>query len=407
MPHSANRRSRISPAPTEAEIAARYTRDKALYSAGESRRITQLIVPTEPAAQAIAAEVAKGKRLETAASEKGLTAASLGALTGKALADQASQAVADAAFAAASGTLAAPAKSALGWHVLRIDGIERKPERTLDQVRAEISGQLAADKRRSAINDFSARLEEEFDQGGNLADSAKELGLTLQETPAVTADGRVYGQPELSAPPILARVIPTAFAMEKENQPQLAEIEAGKTFLIFDVTRIVASAPAPFAEIKGDVATMMLLEKGNGGAKAAADKVLAAARKGEDLAGAMTRLAMPPMPVQQIDMNRQQLEAAKQQVPPPLQLLFSMAKGTVKTLAAPNNRGWYVVALKEIVPAKIAPDEQILARFQSELGGLTGREYGEMLMRAARKEVGVTRDQAVFGAVRGQLTGGN
>jgi peptidyl-prolyl cis-trans isomerase D len=116
---------------------------------------------------------------------------------------------------------------------------------------------------------------------------------------------------------------------------------------------------------------------------------------------------MPPLPVQAVNMNRQQLQAAQQQVPPPLQLLFSMAKGTVKTLAAPNNRGWYVVALKDIQPAKDVPPEQQIVQFQRELGGLAGREYGELLMRAIRKEVGVTRNDSAISAVRNQLTGAN
>ena len=74
--------------------------------------------------------------------------------------------------------------------------------------------------------------------------AAKELGLTLQQTAEITADGQVYGKPGAAVPPTLTKLVQTAFAMEKENQPQLAEVEAGKTFVIFDVTAITASAPA-------------------------------------------------------------------------------------------------------------------------------------------------------------------
>ena len=48
------------PAPTEAEIAARYNANQAAYAPLETRRLTQLVVPTEAAARAIADEVAKG-----------------------------------------------------------------------------------------------------------------------------------------------------------------------------------------------------------------------------------------------------------------------------------------------------------------------------------------------------------
>ena len=50
--------------------------------------------------------------------------------------------------------------------------------------------------------------------------------------------------------------------MEQENEAQLAEIEAGKTFMIFDVTQIEPSATAPLVDIQEDVKTAVMLEKG-------------------------------------------------------------------------------------------------------------------------------------------------
>ncbi len=397
------------PAPSEAEIASRYKANQAQYAASENRRFTQLIVPTEAAAQAIMAEVSKGLSLDAAASAKGLKAAAIGPLAKTALSSQASLAVAEAAFAAAQGALAAPARSGLGWHILRVDGIERKAERTLDMARGEIAAALTTEKRREAINDLSARLEEEFDSGGNLTDAAKELGLTIQSTPVLTADGKVYGSQDQQGPAAVARILQAAFAMEKEGEPQLAEVEAGKTFMIFDVADITPSAAAPLAEIRQQVAAGAALAKGATGAKAAADKVLAATRKGTALgaalAGAGASLPLPPP--QNIQLNRQQLPPPGQQVPPPLALLFSMAQGTTKKLAAPNNAGWFIVTLKQIVPGKIDAADPRLAGAQRELGGLIGREYAEALKNAARAEVGVKRNDAAIKAVRTQLVGTN
>ena len=395
------------PAPSEQEIAARYQTGKAQYSDQESRRITQLIVPTEAAAKAIVAEIGQGKRMEAVAGAKGLAAASLGAVTQDALAKQTTQAVADAAFAASSGGIATPARSALGWHVLRIDGIEKRAGRTLDQVRGELVVQLTADKRRAAVNDLSARIEDEFSNGGNIADAAKELGLTLQETPALTADGQVYGQPGKTAPPLLAKVMQTAFSMEREGQPQLAEIDPGKAFLVFDVTTITSSAAAPLSEIRADVAAALAQERGTLAAKAAGDKVLALTKRGTDLGAAIASLGLVLPPVQNIDLGREQLNAAKQQIPPPLLLLFSMARGTTKLLPAPDNQGWFVVSLKNIVPGKVDPADPLLQAAQGELGQLAGREYSQQLAAAVRNELGVKRDDAALRALRNQLTGGN
>lgn len=399
---------KTAPAPTDAEIAARYEANKAKYAASELRRVTQLIVPTEAAAKAIVTEVAAGTPLEKAAAAKGLAVAGLEPLPRDGFAGQSSQAVADAVFAASRGAIATPARSGLGWHIVRIDAIDSRPQQTLEQVRGELTTQLAAEKRRAAINDLSARIEEEFDNGGTLADTTKDLALTIESTPAITADGAVYGAPERTAPPVLQKVLATAFAMEKEGEPQLAEVEAGKTFLLFDVTDIQPSAPAPLAEIRNDVIAAWMLEKGAAAARAAANKVIEEARKGKELGAAVAGLGVSLPPVQPVAMPRQQLAAmqAQGQVPPPLALMFSMAAGTVKMLAAPGDQGWYLVALKSIEPGRVDPKDPIIAASQRELGAVSGREYAEALRRAIRAEVGVERNEAAIKAVRTQLNGG-
>ncbi len=394
-------------APSAAEIAARYQKNHAQYAAAEIRKFTQLILPTQAGAQAVMAELAKGATLESAAASKGLKAAPVSAQGRQALAETSSPAVADAAYGAARGKLVGPVRSGLGWHVMRVDGIEVKPERSLAAATPEIQAQITAEKRRAGLIDLSARIEDEFDNGGNLADVAREMALTVSASAPITADGQVYGQPGKAAPPELARVIQTAFAMERENQPQLAEVVPGKTLIVFDVTSIAPSAAAPITEIRPQLIADFMLEKGTVGAKAAADKVLAQVRKGADLGTAMASLGMALPPVDRIQMGREQLNAAQGHIPPPLALLFSMAQGTVKSLAAPGNRGWYVVALRQIVPGTIATSEPLFAQAQRELGGLAGREYAEELRRAIREEVGVSRNATAIKAVGAQLTGSN
>jgi peptidyl-prolyl cis-trans isomerase D len=230
--------------PTEAEIAQAYNANKAQYAASETRALTQVIVPTQAAAAALAAEVQKGQPLDAAARAKGLLP-SKPSVTRQQLSGQASAAVAQAVFATPSGALAAPARGALGWYVVRVDGITQKPARSLDQVRGELTEQLTAKLRRDALTDFTARIEEELDEGGNLGDVAKELGVTPQVTAPLTADGKVFGGAGAPPPADLARVIPTVFLMEREGQAQLAEVEPGKRFVVFEAADSAPAAPPP------------------------------------------------------------------------------------------------------------------------------------------------------------------
>jgi peptidyl-prolyl cis-trans isomerase D len=345
--------------------------------------------------------------LENAARSKGLSTTVLN-LGKAALASQASPAVADAAYGAKVGSVVGPARSGLGWHLLRVDTVDAKQARTLDQVRGELTAQLAEAKRRQALSDFSAKIEEEFDNGSALSDVAKELSLTPTVTEPLTADGKVFGKQGQSVPTELAKVVQAAFSMERQNQPQLAEIEPGKKFVVFDVTQITAAAPAPLAEVRPLVIAELQLEKGQIAAKAAAERVLAATKKGSTLAAAVAQLGVSVPPVDQVDMPRSELTArGQQQIPPPLALLFSMAQGTVKLYPAPRNRGWYLVGVTQVIPGAIAPNDPEVAQARKDLGQLAGREYADELRRAIREEVGVTRKDSAIKAALAQVTGGN
>ncbi|WP_159975747.1 MULTISPECIES: peptidylprolyl isomerase [unclassified Novosphingobium] len=392
--------------PTDAEIAARFAANKAAYAAKDNRRITQLIVPTEAAAKAVVAEVEKGKTLEAAAQEKGLAAAQLEFFGREQLSTQFSPAVSQAVFAAPLHKLAVPQKSVLGWHVIRVDEEQKTAARTLPEVKSELSTQVAAEKRRKAFSDTLATIEEQFSDGSNLNEVAKSIGAQVQTTPPVTADGGLYMKPGQTLPEQLHPVLTTAFSMEQE-QPQVAEVERGKSFVIYDVTAIAPSAPAPLAQIKDDVKLAWAVDVGSRAAKAAALKMQADIRKGKTVEQVMAASGKKlPLP-QQVAMSRATLASALRsgsQVPPPVSLMFHMAKNTVKVQSAEGERGWFVVQLKDIVPGKVESEDMVKST-QNELGQQLGQAYADALGHAVRKAVGVKRNAAAIKAVRDQLAG--
>ncbi|MFC4295484.1 SurA N-terminal domain-containing protein [Novosphingobium tardum] len=392
------------PAPTETEIAKAYADNRAQYAPSESRTITQVILPTQAAAQAVQAEVARGTALDAAARAKGLLANKL-TVTREELSGQTSREVADAVFGAASGKLAGPARSPIGWHLARIDSVTSKPGKSLDQARPELVAKLAAVKRRAALSDMSAKLEEQLDGGANLGEVAKDMGLTVTTLPPVTADGRIFGKSE-SVPAEVARVVQTAFSMEREGQPQLAEVVPGQTFVIFDVAQITPAAPPPLAEIRNQVVADWKRSEGWAKAKAAADRALASIAKGMPYEQALNALKVP-LKGEVFNVTREQLIAQGGRIPAPLALMFSMAKGTTKRLEAPGKAGWFIVTLRDIVPGAVAPNDPRIAGIQNELGRLTAREYAESFRRALRKEVGVEKDTSALKSVASRLTGGN
>ncbi len=391
------------PAPTEAQIEQAFRRDRAQYAAREERRFTQLVVPTQAAAQAILDEVRGGATLAQAAQSKGLRTTTVGPVTRAQLTSLASAAVADAGFAAAQGTLAGPARGGLGWYVLRVENVSRIPARTLAQVRPQIAAALAQEQRQAAFADLLGRVDQRLQDGESLSDIARELDLSLITTRPATADGAIYGVAGQTVPAELTPLLPTAFEMP-EGEPQLAELARGERYAIFDVAQVTPSAVAPLSEIREQVAALWRRDQGARAARSAADRVIRRIASGSTLAAAL-QAEQPALPSpDRLSLSREDLSRAGQ-VPPPIALFFSMAEGTVKKLEDRGDNGWFVVALEDIVAPEVAADDPIVGATLAQLGTVTGEEYAQQFVAAVSGAVGVERNPAAIEAVAAQLTG--
>ena len=393
--------------PTDAAIATYYRENQAQFAATETRSFTQVIAGSQAQAQAIRQAAAGGQSLAAAAQSNGLRTSDLPATSREQIATQASRGVADAYFAAAQGTLTAPARSPLGWHVAQVTAIQRTAGRSLEQARSEIAATLRERNRTQALSALSEEVDTALADGSSITQVAQNLGLQVRTTPPVTADGQVYGQPGQQLDPQIQPGVATAFQME-ESAPQLAEVERGRTFIVFDVARVTESAPAPLAEIRADVAAAWRLSNGLAAAQRAADTLVAQARGGRSLAEAVRAAGIASAQVEPIDLTREQLaRTASQRVPPPLALLFSMAQGTAKKLEAEQGLGWYVVDLQSIEAGTIAVNDPLLAQARSSLSPVLAEEYAQQLESAMRNAVGYERNAEAFATVRRQLSGDN
>ncbi len=391
--------------PTDAEIAARYRENKSQYTASETRDFTQLIVPTQAAAQSIRERVAKGASFEKVAREAGLRAAPLADATREGIAGQASAAVAKAYFATGEGGLTEPARSPLGWHVARVDEVSTKPARSLAQVRDEIADSLREQKRARGLADLATDIEERLADGASLSEVAEDLKLDLSTTAPLLADGRLYDRPDQRAPEVLAPAIATAFQMDNE-EPEIAPVDNGQTYLVYEVTDITPSATAPFDEIKEMVEARWRSAQGVKVAQAAADRVVERVRGGMTLAAALREEKQGVPPPQKVNMSREDLaRQGERRVPAPLALLFSMAEGTTKKLKAGGNAGFFVVDVESIAMDDIAKDDPLVAQAKQQMASLLGEEYAEQLQVAMREAEGVERNPAAIEAVRKQLAG--
>jgi peptidyl-prolyl cis-trans isomerase D len=395
-----------APAVTDAEVAEAFKANATRYAASETRRFAQVIAPDQATANAIAAKVRSGASITAAAQASGLSAATTGDLTQTAYAATTSAAVAKTAFAAKQGDLLGPTQTELGWAVARVEAVTSKPARTLADASGEIREELAKNKANEAIVDYYNALQDAVNGGASVEEVANDRKLKLVETPALLPSGRAPAQPAFTLPPEMAPMITQAFQGGTEGEGQLATLVENEKFVVFAVKSIVAAAPPPFADIRGDLLADWRLAEGQKIARDKARAIVKAVESGKDLAAAAREAGPNIGNVQTIGGSRAELGQNGQPVPPELALLFSMAQGSVKTLEIPGNRGWMVISLAEVDrpnPKDIDPAR--VAAIAQPLGPAFGNELVSELVAEAKRRAGVKIDKDLLEQLRKELTG--
>jgi peptidyl-prolyl cis-trans isomerase D len=390
--------------PTKSEIAQYYKANAAKYTASETRDISQIIVPTEAAAKSVAAKIAGGTNVADAAKSVGLSVTNLKAATRQSLTTSASKNVSDAVFEAAKGSPATPAKGILGWYVVKVDAVNQVAAKSLATARAEIEVSLEAEKKVSAIGEFTSEIEDEFAGGTTIADVAKAQGMTVETTPKLLANGQNTENPNYKSVPEMQVILPAAFQMERDGDAQLIEVIPGERYAMIAIADVEGAAPPPLKEVEQIVAQNWAVEQGAAKAKLVAEQVRKAVDSGKSLSEALAALKINLPPVQTIAGTRGELRQEGQQLPPPLVLMFSMKKGTAKTLLAPKNAGWFIVALNEIQKGDASSNPGLVAATTSEMTNLIQQEHGAQLVAAALKEVGVKKNEDALKSLRTRLT---
>ena len=389
--------------PTEAEIAAFYRANGARYAAQETRDLLRVVFPSQQAAQQFSAKIARGVPFEQAAAEAGFGKGDI-TLSNQSrgqLSSVASPAVANAVFGAAQGSVTQPIQSPFGWQVVRVQKINRTPARPLSAVRGEIAQQLGAQKREQALGDLITRIEDALAEGASIEEVARANRLSLQETPPVTATGAAQnGQ----LPADIAPLLKTAFEMEADEDPVVEPIAGGQKFAVVQIGRIIPAAPAPLAEIRDRVQADLMTRRASERARAVAQSILAKINAGTPPAQAFAQAGVRLAPPQNVNARRIEI-AQGNQVPPPLQMMFSMKKGTAKLLAAPQGRGWFVVHLAQTEPGSAKDQPALVQMTRAQFNQVVGNEYVSQFLRAVELHEQVERDEDAINSLKRQLLG--
>jgi peptidyl-prolyl cis-trans isomerase D len=394
--------------PSEQEITAYYNANQATYGGGETRVLSRASVSDRNAAAQIA-QRAKSGSFAAAAAPAGFSATdvALGEQSREQLTSLAGPAVAAQVFSAPQGTVVGPVQSSTGWDVIKVESVKHSTGKTLAQARSEIIAKLSADKRKNALSDLVAKIEEQIEDGRNFSEVAAANRLPVTTTPPVLINGVSPRDPGFKLPADYAAVLKSAFDLSPDDDPVVETLPNDGGFVLIATGEITPAAPAPLASIRDKVAADFLTKRALDRAKAVANAIVAKANAGVPLAKAWAEAGAPaksgPRPLQ---VRRLQLTQLQGQVPPPLRILFSLSAGKTQLVAAPGNQGFFVVKLNSITPGDALSQPGLISQVQKDFNEQAGAELVAQFLTAAQKEVGIKRDEAAIAAAKRRFTTG-
>lgn len=267
-----------------ADIAAAFAANRALYIEPERRNIASALLASKEIAEKAAARIQAGEDFTAVVTElTGSPPAEIGLVTRDgALVDE----IGAAAFALAEPGIAGPFESPFGWNLAAVSGFEPRIERTLADVRDEISQEIALDRARERIFDVLEAFEDAMAGGSTLEEAARETGVSIASIGPVAANGTTPESDQPENPD--GRVLATLFGSESGIPSAVVERNNGGFFAL-RVDRIDAPAIPPLADIRERVATAWTAEQQAAAAERIAGDIAEQARAGGSLVAAAAK----------------------------------------------------------------------------------------------------------------------
>jgi peptidyl-prolyl cis-trans isomerase D len=391
---------------SDQEIAAEYNRSQAIYGAKDIRNLSQAVVPDQATANAIVQRAKGGVALAAAAAPAGGNAAvtSLSGQTRQGYAGVAGDKVAGAVFSASTGAVVGPLQSDFGWVVVKVESVKKEGGKTLAQARDEIAAKLNTDKRKAAIEDLVAKLQDSLDAGHSFTEAAAAVKIPVTATPLINGNGAAPGDPNFHLSPDYAPVLKEGFEIAPNDEPEIVALTSKQGYVMVSPAQVVPAAPAPLAKIHDQVVTDWINDQARRHAAAAATSIAAKASAGMSLAEAVKGAGVALPPVQPLAARRIQIAAQGGQVPAPLRLLFSLGQGKSRMVPDPGGRGFYIVRTNTIVPGNALLQPALIGRMQTELQASVADEYARQFMSAVKAEMKVRRNESAIAAEKARLS---
>ncbi|MFZ5571790.1 MAG: SurA N-terminal domain-containing protein [Thermodesulfobacteriota bacterium] len=170
----------------------------------------------------------------------------------------------DKAFSMQVDEISDPVRTQFGWHVIKVEKINEKSEKTFEAVQEEIRKTVTDEKAKALAYEEAEAVFEISIEGDDLEQSAKERSLALSTTDYFTAAGPKEGVPDR------LKFARAAFDLPEKGISDVLELQDG--YYILQVQEKVPSKTAEYADVKETVTADLKKELQDAKASAEADQ---------------------------------------------------------------------------------------------------------------------------------------
>jgi peptidyl-prolyl cis-trans isomerase D len=233
-----------------AAVQKRFDFEKDSLSTPEKRSLIEIPAKDAATAAAISARLKHGEEPFAVAKSLGVSPVPYTDAPKTAIADPAA---ADAAFALTAGAVSGPIKGALGYSVVKVTSATPGHVATLEENREKIEAEVRKSAGQGKINQQVKAYEDARSGGASFTQAAQKLGLNIETTPPVTAQGVTLQNQRF---PLSPKLLQAAFTLQPGADSDIVDLGQGE-YAVVRLDKIFPPAPPPLDQVRPEVIKYM------------------------------------------------------------------------------------------------------------------------------------------------------